>query len=127
MKRLVCAALAITLLGTTAAVADPYGRGGQGYYNGNDNRGYSTGYRRGGDGDGGAILAGVGLLTLAAILASQHHHHWHQGWYGHDGYRYDGDHYGSPYGRSYGSYDGYNGYSGGYGDRHEGWSDHDRW
>ncbi len=76
MKRLVSATLALTLLGATAAVAEPYDRGGQGYEGARD--GYGDSYRD----DSGAIVAGVGILTLAAILASQHrHHHYHYGWY----------------------------------------------
>jgi hypothetical protein len=97
MKRLVSAVLALSLLGTTAAVAAPYGNGD---YGNRDN------YRGHGDGNGAAIVAGVGLVALAAILASQHHHHWHRGWYGNDGYSYG-------YNGGYG-YDGY-GHNGGYG------------
>ena len=71
MKRLVSAALALTMLSGTAAVAAPYDHGG---YNG----GYGDQYRRH-DNNNGAIVAGVGILALAAILASQHHHrHYHQ-------------------------------------------------
>ena len=77
MKRLVSAALALTLLGTTAAAADPYDRGGQGY-----DRGYDNAYRGHDRDNNGAFVAGVGFLTLAAILASQHRHrHFHEGWF----------------------------------------------
>jgi hypothetical protein len=47
-------------------------------------------YRRHSD-NGAAIVFGLGVLTLAAVLASQHHDH--DGWYGREGgyYRdYDG-------------------------------------
>jgi hypothetical protein len=123
MKRLLSAVLALTLLGTTAAVADPYGHGGQGYiggYQSHDN------YRGLGDDNSGIIVAGVGLVTLVAILASQHHRHWHRGWYGNDGYRYGASYgYGPSY--SYKSGYGFNG-SNGYADagRHDGWYNHDR-
>ena len=60
MKRLVCAALALTLLGTAAASAQPYGRGG-----------YSHSYRHG-DNTGALIGLGIGLFALGAIAASQH-------------------------------------------------------
>jgi hypothetical protein len=132
MKRLICAVLAVILSGTTAAVADPYDHGGQSFNEGYDNRDHSTYYRGHGDNNGGAVVAGIGLLALAAILASQHRHHWHRGWYGHDGYRY-GDSY--RYGQGYGTggasgYGGDYGYNGGYGNEygngHDGWGDRDR-
>ena len=64
-------------------------------------------------GNGGAIVAGVGLLALAAILASQHHHrHYHDGWYNRDGARY-GNGYNQGYGNQYQGYG--NGYGNGYG------------
>src|SRR5882757_7862764 len=92
MKRLVCAALALSLIGSTAAGAQPYGRsGGWG--------GYS--HNRGDNGAGLAIGLGVGLFALAAIAASQHHDR--------DYDRYDNRGYG------YGNYHGHNGYGGGYG------------
>lgn len=104
MKRLVSAALALTMLSGTAAVAAPYDHGGQGY-----NGGYNNQYRGHDGNNGGAIVAGVGLLALAAILASQHHHrHYHDGWYNRDGGRYG---YGNGYNQSYGNqYQGYGGY-----------------
>jgi hypothetical protein len=81
MKRLVSAALALTLLGATAAAAEPYDRGGQGY-NGGYYNGYDNAYRGHDRDDNGAFVAGAGFLTLAAILASQHRHHrYHSGWY----------------------------------------------
>jgi hypothetical protein len=118
MKRLVSATLALSLLGGSAAVAAPYDHGGQGY-----NGGYSNQYRGHDGNNGGAIVAGVGILTLAAILASQHHHHrYHQGWYNRDGGSYG---YGNGYNQSYG-----NRYNQGYGyqngDRHDVYGDYDR-
>ena len=58
MKRLICATLALSLLGATAASAQPYHRGG--------------GHHRGHDGGNGAALIGLsfGLLALGAIAAS---------------------------------------------------------
>jgi hypothetical protein len=105
MKRFLSAALALSLLGGSAAVAAPYDHGGQRGYG---NQGYSSGYSDRGrhNDDGTAIVAGVGILALAAILASQHRHH--DGWYGRDGGRgYDNDR-----NRGYGSND----HGGSYGD-----------
>jgi len=94
MKRLLSAVLALSLLGGTAAAAAPY-----------DN-GYNYTHRRHGD-NGAAVVAGIGLLALVAILASQHrqHRHYHSGWY-------NGRYYDNGYGRSYryqddNYYDGY--------------------
>jgi hypothetical protein len=104
MKRLISATLALTLLGSTAAVAAPYDYGRY------DNRGYHGDYRGHSD-NSGAIVAGLGLLAFAAILASQNHdhyqHRYHHGWYGN---RYDDRGYGNGgYGdRGYGY--GYQGY-----------------
>ncbi len=94
MKRLISATLALSLLGATAAMAAPYSYGDQGTSNGYNNsygdNGYrDNGYRGRGDDNGGAIVAGVGILALAAILASQNHRRdydrdrWHDRW-GHD-------------------------------------------
>ena len=108
MKRLVCAALALSLIGSTAAVAHPFGHSGNwGGYSHQD-RGD---YRRGDNGAGLAIGLGVGLFALAAIAASQHHERDYDR-YDDPGYRYGGGNY---YGRGgYApSYDG--GYSAGYG------------
>jgi hypothetical protein len=66
MKRLVSVALALTLLGATAASANSYGRGGY-------DRGYSHSYRHGGHDNSGALIGlGIGLFALGAIVASQH-------------------------------------------------------
>ena len=64
MKRLLSAALALTLLGATAASAQSYGRGGY-------DRGSS--YRHGSHDNSGALIGlGIGLFALGAIVASQH-------------------------------------------------------
>ncbi len=116
MKRLVSATLALTLLGGSAAVAAPYDLGGQRYNGGN--QGYGNQYRGGSyyghnGTNGGALVAGVGILILAAILASQHrHHHFHQGWYSRDGGRYD-----NAYNRGYSNQDG---------NRDDGYGENDR-
>jgi Ni/Co efflux regulator RcnB len=106
MKRLLSAALAFSLIGSTAAFADPYGHA-YGYGNhGYGNYGYSDRdyrYRRHND-NGGAIVFGLGVLTLAAVLASQHHEH--DGWYDRDRGYYRGD---DGYYRD-GNYRDYNGY-----------------
>ena len=75
MKRLISAVLALTLLGATAASAQPFrgGHGGYGHGGGYD-RGYG-GYGHGGGwngrGDGGALLGlGLGLFALGAIGAA---------------------------------------------------------
>jgi hypothetical protein len=111
MKRLISAAtsgfLALTLLGTSAAVADPWGRHGGGW---SGHGRYDRGYRHGDNGAGLAIGLGIGLFALAAIAASQHD----QDRYDNRGYdnRYG---YDNGYGRGYGSYrGGYNDYRGGY-------------
>jgi hypothetical protein len=102
MKRLLSAALSLTLLGASvsAASADPYD-----HYR----------YHRDHDGNGAAIFAGFGLLTLAAVLASQHRHD-HDGWYRDCGYVRDDDgYYHRVCERPY--YDGYDrGYGRGYRD-----------
>jgi hypothetical protein len=77
MKRLLNAALALSLLSGTAACAEPFDhRGsqhersdfdrGRGGWDGDHGR-----YRYHDDGAGTAIAVGVGLLALTAILASQ--------------------------------------------------------
>lgn len=66
MKRLLGAALALTLLGGSAAVAAPTGY---------DNRGY------GHESNNGALFAGIGLFALAAILASQNNRSYQRDWH----------------------------------------------
>src|ERR1700691_3967368 len=62
MKRLICATVALSLLGATAAFAEPYHHGGFG------NRGWH------GRGAGGALIGlGVGLFALGAIAAASDH------------------------------------------------------
>ncbi len=61
MKRLIAAALALTLVGATAASAQPYRHGG-----------YDHGWH--GRGDRGALIGlGVGLFALGAIAAVSEH------------------------------------------------------
>ena len=63
MKKIACAALALTLLGTTAAEARGWGHGG------------GWGHHGGWHGAGWGVLGvGLGLLTLGAI-ASEHDHY----------------------------------------------------
>ena len=65
MKRFLSAALVLTLLGSSAAVAAPHGGfgGGRGGFGGGH-------YRHGGGGNGAALIAGgIGLFALGAILA----------------------------------------------------------
>ena len=68
MKRLISAALALSLLGATAASAAP----ARGSLVPVDYRDRS--YHRHDDGNGAAVAAGIGFLALAAILASQNNH-----------------------------------------------------
>jgi hypothetical protein len=97
MKRLICATLALTLLGATAASAGPYNRGG----------GYHHRHHGGGGRDNGALIGlGIGLFALGAIAASSQRDR------GYD--RYDSYDYGPPpppppaYRSRYGGYgDGY--------------------
>jgi hypothetical protein len=64
MKRLISTTLALSLLGATAASAAPAYRGGA--------IEYRDGYHRDAD-NGAAIVVGVGLLALLAVMASQDH------------------------------------------------------
>jgi hypothetical protein len=75
MKYLVSAALALTLLGTTAAMAQPYGDR-QSYNGGYDNRDQSNsnyGHRH-------------------SYGHERHRHSWHRGWYGQSRYDDSGRH-----------------------------------
>ncbi len=65
MKRLIAASLALTLLGTAAASAQPFHHG----YGG----GYSRGWHGRGGNDGALIGLGIGLFALGAIAASANH------------------------------------------------------
>ena len=92
MKKLIGAALILSMLGGSAAVAAPAYSNNRGYSDHHDNS--------------GAVVAGVGLLALAAIFASQNNHddygyrsdyrHDDRGWNDHRDYRHDnrgwGDH-----------------------------------
>ena len=63
MKRLISAALALTLLGATAAAAQPYRH---------NNYSHSYGAHR--HNDGGALIGlGIGLFALGAIVAASNH------------------------------------------------------
>ena len=78
MKRLLSAVLALTLLGTAAASAQPF-RGGHGGYGGYD-RGYHDSYR--GHNDGGALIGlGIGLMALAAVASAHDHDRDYRGGY----------------------------------------------
>ena len=105
MKRLISAALVLTILGSTAAVADPRGRHGGGW---RSHGHYDRGYRHGDNGAGLAIGLGVGLFALAAIAASQNNDRYDdRGAYGYD------NGYGNRYGGYRGGYDDYrSGYRG---------------
>lgn len=93
MKRLIGAALALSLLGATAASAAPASFAPVDYR-------YHS-YRHHDDGNGAAVAAGVvGFLALTAILASQQHHD-RDDWYDRD--------------RDYGDRDYDRGYDRGYG------------
>ena len=63
MKRLISAVLALTLLGATAAAAQPYRH---------NNYSHSYGSHR--HNDGGALIGlGIGLFALGAIVAASNH------------------------------------------------------
>ena len=82
MKRLIGAALALSLLGTTADSAQPW----HGSYRGGYSHGYG-GYRHG-NGAGVALGLGLGLFALAAIAASNDHDRYDE--------RYQGGYYNAP-------------------------------
>src|SRR5215469_1995234 len=103
MKRLISAALALSLLGATAASAAPV----NGPLVPVDYRDHS--YRHHDNGAGVAVAAGIGLFALGAILASQNHDR-DDGYYRDrdDGYR---DYGYRDYDRGYGYSQPYGGYS----------------
>lgn len=76
MKRLLSAALALSLIGATAAQAEHFDRGGRQHerYDGGRNHGWGheRGWRHHDDGAGTAVAFGVGLIALTAILAANH-------------------------------------------------------
>ena len=99
MKRLISAVLALSLMGTAAASAQPF-RGGYGGYGGYDrsyhdnyrsyDRDYGRGYQRDRRenwhgsryNDGGAMIGlGLGMMALAAIASSHNHDRDYQGDY----------------------------------------------
>lgn len=82
MKRLICATLALSLLGATAASAGPYNRGG-GYAR------HHSGWHGGRDNGAALIGLGIGLFALGAIAASSQRDR------GYDRY-YDSYDYGPP-------------------------------
>jgi hypothetical protein len=105
MKGLVSAALTLSLLGGTAASAQDY-RHGYGDRDLNGSYYDDLYYRHHHRNDGAAIAAGIGIVALVAILASQHHHY-HDGWYRDGDWRDRGDgYYGYGDRFAYGPYDG---------------------
>jgi hypothetical protein len=118
MKRFVSAALDLTLICSTAAVADPYGRGNWGGGYSRQDRGD---YRHGDNGAGLALGLGVGLFALAAI-ASQHNDREYDR-YDNRGYGGNGNYNQTGYGSNYGGRSTY--YQGGYANR-GGYSDYNR-
>ena len=66
--RLIASTLALSLLGATAASADPYHHGGFGYRGG-----YHGGWHGHGDNTGALVGLGIGLFALGAIAASSQH------------------------------------------------------
>ena len=100
MKRIISAVLALSLLGGSAAVAAPYDHSNRGSNGGYSHQYRSDKYRDHRNNNGDAIIGGLAFLTLAAILASQHHEHYRDASYDRGQYRGD-----SGYNR-----DGYAGY-----------------
>ena len=95
MKKIIGAALILSMLGGSAAFAAPAYSNNRGYSDHHDNS--------------GAVIAGVGLLALAAIFASQNNH---------DDYGYRSDYRHDD--RGWGDHRDYRDYRGGY-DNH-GWN-----
>ena len=95
MKRLLSAALALSLLSGTAAFAEPFDHRGGHHDRGDFDRGnHGWDHRRHGNDAGTAIAVGVGLLALTAIIAAsqdrdrgaQYDRRRNDGYYGNDGY-----------------------------------------
>jgi hypothetical protein len=83
MKRILSAALGLAMLAGSAATAaaDPW-----------DHEGYDRDRYYHHHNDGAAVVAGIGFLTLAAVIAAQHRDH--DGWYArHCSYYRDWDGY----------------------------------
>jgi hypothetical protein len=70
MKRLMSAVLALTLLGATAASAQPYRHNNYGSYS----HSYGRDWHRHNDNTGALIGLGIGLFALGAIAAASSHH-----------------------------------------------------
>lgn len=97
MKRLISAALALTLLGVSAASAQGY-RGG--HYGGH--YGHGGGWHGRGDNTGALVGLGIGLFALGAIAAASSHDRYYDrydygpppppppAYYGRTGYGYYG-------------------------------------
>ena len=81
-KKIACAALALTLLGTTAAEARGWGGHGGGYHHG----------WHGGRGDW-ALGLGLGILALGAVAAASDHDHYYRERNAYDRGRYDQERY----------------------------------
>jgi hypothetical protein len=98
MKRLICATLALSLLGATAASAQSF-HGGHGGFSHGGGYGHGGGWH--GRGTGGALIGlGVGLFALGAIAAASEHDRYY------DRYEYGPPppppvYYGRGYDRSY--------------------------
>jgi hypothetical protein len=91
MKRIVCAVLALTLLGSTAASARGWNHGGY----------YGRGFHHHHGGDGVALGFGLGILALGIIAAESAHerdrYRAEDRYYDEDRYRDDNDRYGDEY------------------------------
>jgi hypothetical protein len=103
VKRLLSIGLALSLLGSSAAMAHESARG-----YGHSSYGHSAPYRGGygyRDNNNGAAAVGVGILALGlfAALASQNNSHYDRGYYTPPPPRYGYGSYNN-YGSAYGSY-----------------------
>lgn len=119
MKRLLSIALALTLMGTSVAMARGYQGGSYGDRGYNGYNGYSTPYRGGNAyrerNNDGAVAVGAGILALGlfAALASHNSDHYSSSYYApppRSGYGGYGPGYGSNPGYGYGYGGGYYGY-----------------